>query len=90
MANEIDIIFLGTSSAPPQLARNQSAIVVKFKSHTLLFDVGEATQYRMIEQKIKFTKLTIVLTHLHTDHTLGIMGLLITRNFRSIKTPERR
>ncbi|OLS32313.1 MAG: Ribonuclease Z [Candidatus Heimdallarchaeota archaeon AB_125] len=87
MANEINITFLGTSSAPPQLSRKQSAIVVKYKSHTLLFDVGEATQYQMIEQKIKFTKLTIILTHLHSDHTLGIMGLLTTRNFRNIKTP---
>jgi ribonuclease Z len=87
MANEIRVIFLGTSSAPPQVSRNQSATVLKYRSHTLLFDVGEATQYQMIEQKIKFTKLTIVLTHLHSDHTLGIMGLLTTRNFRSIKTP---
>ena len=87
MSNEMSIIFLGTSSAPPQSNRKQSAIVVKYKSHTLLFDVGEATQYQMIDQKIKFTKLTIILTHLHSDHTLGLMGLLITRNFRNIKTP---
>jgi len=87
MSSEMSIIFLGTSSAPPQSTRKQSAIVVKYKSHTLLFDVGEATQYQMIDQKIKFTKLTIILTHLHSDHTLGLMGLLTTRNFRNIKTP---
>ncbi len=87
MANEITVTFLGTSSAPPQLSRKQSATVVKYKSHTLLYDVGEATQYQMIKHKIKFTKLTIILTHLHSDHTLGLMGLLTTRNFRNIKTP---
>ncbi len=87
MSSEMSIIFLGTSSAPPQSTRKQSAIVVKYKNHTLLFDVGEATQYQMIDQKIKFTKLTIILTHLHSDHTLGLMGLLTTRNFRNIKTP---
>ena len=81
------VTFLGTSSAPPQVERRQCSVSVKYQSSNLLFDVGEATQVQMIKNKIGFKNLTIFLTHLHSDHTQGLIGLLSTRNFYDIKTP---
>ena len=81
------VTFLGTSSAPPQVERRQCSISIKYRNHNLLFDVGEAAQVQMIKNKINFKNLTIFLTHLHSDHTQGLIGILSTRNFYDMKSP---
>ena len=81
------ITFLGTSSAPPQENRSQSAMSLKYRGHILLFDVGEGTQFQMVKNKVGMKNLTILLTHLHSDHTLGLIGLLTTRDFYNISSP---
>ena len=83
----MNITFLGTSSAPPQESRSQSSLSIKYRGHNLLFDVGEGTQFQMVKNRIKMKNLTILLTHLHSDHTLGLIGLLTTRDFYSISSP---
>jgi ribonuclease Z len=87
MSNKMIITFLGTSSAPPQVDRSQSSISLKYRGHNLLFDVGEGTQFQMIKNKTSLKNLTIFLTHLHSDHTLGLIGLLTTRDFFSVTSP---
>ncbi|MCE7740819.1 MAG: ribonuclease Z [Candidatus Heimdallarchaeota archaeon] len=87
MSDEITITFLGTSSAPPQIERRQSSVAIKYRGNLLIVDLGEGAQIEMLKNKISLRKMTILLTHLHSDHTLGLMGLLTTRNFFNIKTP---
>ena len=87
MTNEVTVTFLGTASAPPQINRRQSAISVKYRSNNLLVDTGEAVQVQMLKYKVRFKNLIILFTHLHSDHTQGLMGILATRNFYNIKTP---
>ncbi|MCG3227808.1 MAG: MBL fold metallo-hydrolase, partial [Candidatus Heimdallarchaeota archaeon] len=87
MSDKMNITFLGTSSAPPQESRSQSSLSIKYRGHNLLFDVGEGTQFQMVKNRIKMKNLTILLTHLHSDHTLGLIGLLTTRDFYSISSP---
>jgi ribonuclease Z len=87
MSDKMIITFLGTSSAPPQADRSQSSLSLKYRGHNLLFDVGEGTQFQMIKNKVSMKNLTILLTHLHSDHTLGLIGLLTTRDFYSISSP---
>ncbi|NPD88097.1 MAG: ribonuclease Z [Asgard group archaeon] len=87
MSDKMIITFLGTSSAPPQADRSQSSMSLKYRRHNLLFDVGEGTQFQMVKNKISMKNLTILLTHLHSDHTLGLIGLLTTRDFYSISSP---
>ena len=84
MSNKFTITFLGTSSAPPQVERRQSSVAIQYRNHSLLFDVGEATQVQLLKHKIGFSNLTVLLTHLHSDHTLGLIGLLTTRSFYNI------
>jgi ribonuclease Z len=47
-----------------------------------LFDVGEATQHRLIGSKLKLNKLdNIFITHMHGDHLYGLPGLLSSRTY---------
>mgnify|MGYP001559567640 CR=1 FL=1 len=75
----IKIIFLGTSDAIPSAARNHSSIWVNFGGENLLVDCGEGTQRQIRKAKLNPCRITrILITHWHTDHILGLPGLLKT------------
>ncbi|WEK55906.1 MAG: ribonuclease Z [Candidatus Cohnella colombiensis] len=81
----MQFIFLGTGAGRPSSTRNVTSIaliVSDQKKQFWLFDVGEATQHRLLEQKLKLNKLErIFITHLHGDHLYGLPGLLSSRSF---------
>jgi ribonuclease Z len=77
------ITFLGTSGTIPTVNRNPSAILINFKGERILFDCGEGTQRQMMKAKTGFRKLNrIFITHFHTDHYLGLFGLLETMSLQ--------
>lgn len=73
----MDIIFLGTSGAVPTQNRNLPSIIIQYNGEQILFDVGEDIQRRFEEASIKFnTPMTILISHMHGDHIIGLPGLL--------------
>lgn len=74
----LKITFLGTSGTVPSVDRNPSAIFIQFGKHRFLFDCGEGTQRQMMIAKVGFSIDSIFITHLHTDHFIGLFGLLET------------
>ncbi|WP_202320789.1 ribonuclease Z [Archaeoglobus neptunius] len=73
------ITFLGTSGTVPSVERNSPAIFVQYGGHRFLFDCGEGTQRQMMIAKTGFRNLdNIFITHLHTDHFIGLFGLIET------------
>lgn len=81
----MQLTFLGTGAGRPSKARNVTSIALSVsepQNGFWLFDVGEATQHRLMESKLKLNKLdTIFITHLHGDHLYGLPGLLSSRTY---------
>lgn len=75
----MQITFLGTSSGVPTRSRNVSSVALRLpqRGELWLFDCGEGTQHQFLRSELKVSQLTrIFVTHMHGDHTFGLMGLL--------------
>jgi ribonuclease Z len=70
--------FLGTSASRPTVERNVSSVAIVREGETLLIDCGEGTQRQMMRYGISFALGDILFTHYHTDHVLGVIGLMRT------------
>jgi ribonuclease Z len=78
MAN-MQLVFLGTSSAAPTVERGLSSIALMRGSELLLFDAGEGMQRNFIKAGLGMNrKLKIFISHMHADHCVGLLGLLQT------------
>ncbi len=81
----LKITFLGTAGTVPSVERNPSAIFIQLGSIRLLFDCGEGTQRQMMIAKTGFKIDAVFITHLHTDHFIGLFGLLETMSLNERK-----
>jgi len=83
------ITIIGNGSASPRLNRHPSAQVLEHGHQIYLIDCGEGTQYQLIKNKIKYSKIDhIFISHLHGDHFFGLFGLItsfyLNRRSRSL------
>ena len=80
------LIVLGSGAGLPSKDRNTQSIIldcVDEYNEYILFDVGEATQHRILNTHIKPSKIkNIFITHLHGDHIFGLPGFLSSRAFQ--------
>src|SRR5919202_3091665 len=73
------IVFLGTSSAVPTIERGLSSIALLRGAELLVFDAGEGMQRNFIKAGLGMNKkMKIFISHMHADHSLGLLGLLQT------------
>jgi ribonuclease Z len=78
-AQELKVILLGTGNPRPVMSRFGPSILVEAAEQKLLFDCGRGATQRLYQLKIPFTAVTgLFLTHLHSDHTVGIPDLWLT------------
>lgn len=73
--------ILGANSAVPTRGRYPTAQVLEIEGDSILMDCGEGSQIRMLEYKIRRSRIQLIcISHLHGDHVFGLPGLLTTYN----------
>ena len=78
-AQHLKVVLLGTGNPRPVMSRFGPSILVEAGEQKLLFDCGRGATQRLYQLKIPFTAVTaLFLTHLHSDHTVGIPDLWLT------------
>ena len=63
----------------PTRSRNVSSVALRLpqRAEVWLFDCGEGTQHQLQRSEIKSSQIRrIFVTHMHGDHTFGLMGLI--------------
>ena len=76
---ELQVTLLGTGSPIPVLERFGPSLLVEAGPEKLLFDCGRGTSLRLWQLHIPLGAVTAVfLTHLHSDHVVGIPDLWLT------------
>ena len=74
-----ELVFLGTSASAPSVHRGLSSAILMHEDKRFMIDCGEGTQRQLLISGLGFRRLnTILLTHGHLDHILGLGGLLST------------
>ncbi len=83
------IKILGTSASRPTVERGVSSVAITREGETMLIDCGEGTQRQMMRYGVSFALGDIFFTHFHTDHYIGILGLLRTLTLQARAEPIR-
>lgn len=83
-----NVHILGSGSATPRLHRNPTAQYINVLERHILIDCAEGTQIQMQKFKVKPQRIQIILiSHLHGDHYLGLIGLLSSMHLNGRKKP---
>jgi ribonuclease Z len=84
---DLSVTFLGTGGAVPSARRSTACLLVSRGGERLLFDCGEGSQ-RQMQKSVGLVQVDeIYLTHFHSDHFLGLPGLLKTYDLTDRETP---
>lgn len=84
---DLSIFFAGTAGSVPTARRGLPATLIRRGADKMLIDCGEGTQRQLI-RSVGLPDLTeVFLTHLHTDHWLGLPGMLKSFDLRDRTAP---
>jgi ribonuclease Z len=77
--DDFRVTLLGTGSPQPDIERFGPGTLVQVAGQTLLFDCGRGVSQRLLQVKVPLGQANrLFLTHLHSDHVVGIPDLWLT------------
>jgi ribonuclease Z len=89
-SQDLKVTLLGTGYPRPVMERFGPSIMVEAGKEKLLFDCGRGVTQRLYQLKIPFGDVTaLFLTHLHSDHIVGIPDVYLTGWLLGRTTPLR-
>ncbi len=78
-AQGLKVTLLGTGRPAPEIERFGPSTLVEAGGNTFLFDCGRGVTQRLWQMKIRLGAVnSLFLTHLHSDHVVGIPDLWLT------------
>lgn len=78
-AQSLKVTLLGTGHPGPSMERFGPSTLVEAGGEKFLFDCGRGVPQRLNQLKLPFASVnSLFLTHLHSDHVLGIPDLWLT------------
>ena len=73
------VTVLGSQGAIPKAGLFSSSLVLNVSNTNILIDCCEGAQFQLRKNKIKLSKIEIILiSHAHGDHYFGLIGLIST------------
>lgn len=88
MREKFELTILGSNSAMPAYGRWPTSQILSVANQLILIDCGEGCQMRMLEYKIKRSKIShVLISHLHGDHVYGLPGFVGSLAHLSRKDP---
>jgi len=89
-AQNLKVTLLGTGSPQPRMDRFGPSILVEAGGEKLVFDCGRGATQRLEQLKIHASEVSaLFVTHLHSDHVVGIPDLWLTGWLTGRKVPLR-
>ncbi len=77
--DEFRVTLLGTGSPAPVMRRFGPGVLIQAGGKTLLIDCGRGTTQRLMQAGLRLGQVdALFLTHLHSDHIVGIPDLWLT------------
>ena len=86
----LKVTLLGTGNPRPVIERFGPSILVEAGNQKFIFDCGRGCTQRLYQAKVPFSDVTsLFLTHLHSDHIIGVPDLWLTGWIMGRSTPLR-
>jgi ribonuclease Z len=79
---DMSLFFAGTAGSVPSARRGMPAVLIRRGGERILFDCGEGTQRQLLRSVGLADLDSVFITHFHTDHWLGLPGMLKSFDLR--------
>jgi ribonuclease Z len=78
-AQDIKVTLLGTGAVAPVMNRFGASTLVEAGGHKYLFDAGRGALLRLTQIGVRWQEIDgVFLTHLHSDHVVGLPDLMLS------------